>query len=90
MLLVEPPVSASRVYLCADMRYFKESEIMCNFEAANNKWRVVCEVRTADGGKLLFQVADNGSETAILLKQRGDEHVYCCTLSQISGFINGR
>jgi len=87
---MEPPVSVSCVYLFADMSCIKESEIMCNFEAANNTWQVVCEVRTADGGKLLFQVADNGSETAILLKQRGDEHVYCCTLSQISCFINGK
>jgi len=39
----------------------------CTFGCVGRSYRVLGEVRTSDSGKLLFQVADNGSEAVILL-----------------------
>lgn len=60
----------------------------CTFGCVGRSYRVLGEVRTSDSGKLLFQVADNGSEAVILLKPRGTEKVYCFPLSDLSSFIN--
>lgn len=50
--------------------------------------RVIGEVRTADSGKLLFQLADNGGEAVIMLKLRGIETVYCLPINTLSTFFN--
>lgn len=53
-----------------------------------NRYRILGEARTADNGKLLFQVADNGKEVVILLKPKGSDCIYCCAIHELSCFIN--
>lgn len=60
----------------------------CTLGCTRNRCRILGEVRTADSGKLLFQVADNGGEAVILLKPRGSDCVYCCTIHELSCFIS--
>lgn len=64
-------------------------ETHCACSYTRTRYRIIGEVRTADSGKLLFQVADNGAEAFILLKPKGSNYVYCCPMSDISCLISG-
>lgn len=46
-------------------------------------WPVLAEVRTPDYDKLLFQVADNGTEPLLLIKPKGIRTVYGLSVSAL-------
>lgn len=46
-------------------------------------WPVLAEARTPDQDKLLFQVADNGTEPLLLIKPKGIRTVYGLPMSAL-------